>query len=309
MKKRQRKKSLTKQQRALLKGQGLKQKDIKKLSSKQLENITKPIIQEQEKQKQRQKYIKFWESEPVKKEQTRIYKKAQRMDLHRKKVLALEEMGFDRAYLPESLTRKIKLDDIKKKNITMENYPDVFEVMQLNDKQRYFNYKKVYKIPGGKAFYFAYCDYTANSDFEVLINRNSKKSPKELLQGIIRLLNTPPGPDKSTGKAGGYKYSCAEPETIEIFHKAKNRENKEMFERKSRVHTDRLYNGYQTLADRDHARNYFTEISGKGALTIAYTIMDNVTEFERFVFYERFYSDLVKSIPEFKEILPLPKRY
>lgn len=302
-KRRQQKKNLTKKQRELLKSQGFKEKDIKKLSSKQLENETKSIIQ----------YISFWESESTVKEQekrlTKAIKRDKRKKLHSKKVYMLEELGYNIQNLNVSLVRKIKLKDIETNNITMENYPDVFDVMQLTTKQQRFNYNKVYKIPNGKAFYFAYCDYTAENDLDLLIQANSRKTPKELMQGIIRLLNTPPAENGSNGKAGGYKYQFGTPSDISIFHSEKNKENKRAFERKSRVHTDRMYNGYQTLTDKDHFQNYFTEVTGKGVLTIAYTIMDNVTEFERFVFYERFYTNLVNSIPEFKEILPLPKRY
>ena len=304
--KRQLKKLQKKEQQKVLIESGYKKKQVSKLKSKELEKLSNPIIQQKRVEKQRDAYINFWQKDETKKEQQKILKRRKAKDLHRKKVYALEKLGIPREFLSEYQTRKIKMQDIENGKVNRYTHPDLFTHSRLNETQLHFNYKKVYKAEKGKAFYFAFLDYTGENELSELMARASTKTSKELIQGIANLLKTPPsyvrGKSASSGKAATYKYNYTSIEIIKIFH-AETRQTSRHYKRvknekmkRKRVHTSGSNNAYQVLWNTPKGCNYFEELSVRAMLEIMYVFMDNVTEHERFTFFDYFYDDLVNHL-------------
>lgn len=304
--KRQLKKLQKKEQQRLLLESGYRKKQVEKLSSKELEKLSNPIIQQKQVEKKRDAYVSFWQKDETKKEQQKILKRASAKKLHREKVYALEKLGIPREYLSEYQTRKIKMQDIKDGKVNRFTHPDLFSHSRLNETQIHFNYRKVYKAENGKAFYFAFLDYTGENELGELMGIASNKTTKELLQAISNLLRTSPsyvrGKSASSGKAATYKYNYTSIDIIKIFH-AETRQTSRHYKRvknekmkRKRVHTSGSNNAYQVLWNTPKGCNYFEELSVRAMLEIMYVFMDNVTEHERFTFFDEFYYDLVNHL-------------
>ena len=324
---RQKKKSLRQEQKGVLLSSGYSKREVNKLTSKELEKLSNPIIQEKQVQKQRDEYVRFWQKDETKKSQQRILKKAQGKKLHRKKVYALEKLGVPREYLSEYQTRKIKMQDIKDGKVNRFTHPDLFPHSRLNETQIRFNYSSVYKAKpskdGPRAWYFAFLDMTGEVDLEDLMQQASHKSSKELIQAIANLLKTPPsykrGKSASSGKAGIYRYRFSTIDVIKMFH-GETRQSSRHYKRldnmkkKRRIHTGNNARSYQVLWNTAKGCNYFEELSVRAMLEISWVFMDNVAEHERFAFYGEFYHDLIKYLDITKEeraklmqVLPSPK--
>ena len=201
----------------------------------------------------------------------------------------------------------------------MDKYPELYPILDITKQQAKFDYNKPYKLKDGKAFYFAYMDFTAENDFDQLIRYYDSLSNKELLQIITRLLHTPPshkkgGKNDSSGKAGTYKFVCNTPETIQMFNRDNKRDNaklkkeeyKKVFDGK-RVHSKGNNIGYQVLTNGRFISHKV--VTGHTLLSVIACIMDNVTEWERFTFYEKIYGYCEKYLHEIFTILPYPNNY
>lgn len=307
--KRQRKKIAKKRQQAYLKSQGY---STKNLTYNEINKQYKDIVtQQQKKEKAKKKYQKA-------------------LDLQTKKFNMLVEKGFDPFHLKTSVLRHIKLKDIEQNNLGMEKYPELYPELDITTRQARFNYNKPYTLKNGKAFYFAYMDYTGENDFNDLIRYYDSLSNKELLRIIKRLLHTPPSYQKSkrkkgkkgkrgtagtsSGRAGTYKLVCADPSTIQMFNRDNKRENTNLKKREysrvfdgKRTHTKGNNVGYQVLSNGRYISH--KKVTGHTILSITACIMENVTEWERFTFYKNMYIYCERYLPEIFTILPYPNEY
>ena len=302
--KRQKKKIAKQQQEKYIQSRGY---STKKLTYKQINEQYKNIVaQEEKKEKSKKKYQKA-------------------LDLQTKKFNMLVEKGFDPFHLKTSVLRHIKLKDIEENNLGMEKYPELYPELDITTRQARFDYNKPYTLKNGKAFYFAYMDYTGENDFDDLIKYYDSLSNKELLRIIKRLLHTPPSYQKSkrgkkgtagtsSGKAGTYKLVCDTPSTIQMFNRDNKRENTKLKKREyrrvfdgKRTHTKGNNVGYQVLSNGRYISH--KKVTGHTILSVTACIMENVTEWERFTFYKNMYIYCEKYLPEIFTILPYPNEY
>lgn len=284
---RQRKKQKERELRKQLRINGYSKEQIKKKSKKELYSDYNRI--------ENQRKI-----EQAKINKRREKARNQRADLHRKKVLALEEQGYSWArFLPEGITRKIKLSDIENGNVSRETYPQLFEKYDTT-----FDYDKKYELPSGVSFYVAFRDYSCNVNIRDIIKEQKKKSNEQLLEELKHWNSTPKSytgkSGTSSGVAGDMVVMIGNSGAVkytQVDAMTKNRS------RKTREH-DGEYKGFQSIKLRDSVFN--KEMSAREILVIATAIMPNVTEEDRKDFYIKLYSGL-RHIPEIQEILPEPE--
>ena len=118
------KKEKERAQRQLVRTQKYSEKEVKKLSYNDLLSIA-------EKESKKQK------------------RKENRDDLRRRKIAALERLGFDRSQFTLSSLDKIKIKDLDNGSFNRENYPWVFGT----DK---FDFDKIYVLKNGEVVQFAF---------------------------------------------------------------------------------------------------------------------------------------------------------
>ena len=298
--KRQKKKKLKQQQRQQIKKSGYVGKPDR-LSYKQLQ----VIIADLEKK----------EKEKEKKES----RKNSRLSRISKKRFGLEKLGFSDATLSKkfsnSVIDKIKLSDIEKGNISRDKYPFLFDLEG-------FDYNRVYSF-NGKKLYIAYRDFQGEIDIAEEFKKFSKYSNDELINGIDAIIHAIPTgqknkPGTSGGKSGEYRFMLGSKETITIMNsetrnddnranrKRKNQKNYESMKekrKKKRGHFKGDNVTWQKFKDKETGQ-FFNNITPRKLLEIANTILYNVTEDNRTAFYNRFYSDIVRTIPDMEKILP-----
>lgn len=283
----QRKKQKERELRQQLRKSGYSKEQIKKKSTKELYNDYNRI--------ENQRKIKE-QKEQVRKEKAR----KQRADLHRKKVLALEEQGHTWArFLPEGITRKIKLSDIESGNVSHETYPQLFEKYDTS-----FDYDKKYELPEGVVFYVAFRDYACNCNIRDIIKDQKQKSPEQLLKELAHWNSQPKTYNgtsgTSSGSAGDMVVMIGKQGAVrhtQLDAMTRNRS------KKLREH-DGEYKGFQSIKLRDSVFN--KEVSLKEILVIATSIMPNITEEDRKNFYLNLYNGL-RHVPEIQEQLPKPE--
>ena len=292
----QRKIQKEKQLRQQLLGSGYKPKQISQKNITDLYNDY-IIIEKQRKEKERQ--------EREKKERQRQRKRTRAKELHKEKVFALEEKGLSFArLLPESVTRKIKLSDIEKGNVSHETYPELFKKYDSQNAFTPFNFDKVYTLPDNIEFYVAFRDFRGHQTIKDILNEHKHKTNEQLLTEIEHWNNTP---TTYTGKSGSSSGSAGDVVVMigskgAVRHTqldARSRNQK----KSTREHTGD-FKGYQSIKLRNSVFNQ--EMSTREILIIATSIMPNVTEQDRKNFYHNLYNGL-RHVPEIQNQLPKPK--
>ena len=288
-------KKQSRKQRKIQKEKQLRQQLSKETSKKQIKKKSTKELYNDYNRIENQRKIKE-QKEQVRKENAR----KQRADLHRKKVLALEEQGITWARnLPEGITRKIKIKDIESGNVSRETYPRLFEKFDMS-----FDYDKKYQLPEGVVFYVAFRDYACNCNIRDIIKDQKKKSPEELLKELAHWNSHPKTYNgtsgTSSGSAGDMVVMIGKQGAVrhtQLDAMVKNRS------KKLREH-DGEYKGFQSIKLRDSVFN--KEVSLKEILVIATAIMPNITEEDRKNFYLNLYNGL-RHVPEIQEQLPKPE--
>ena len=302
---RKRKKKNSRKQRKIQRQKQLRQQLLKSgisIKNKEESELYRDytILENQRKERERQERLLY-----EKKEKQRQAKRDNAKKLHRNKVLALEDMGLSFArLLPESQTRKIKLDDIKNGNVNRETYPKLFEKYESQNAFTPFNFDTIYTLPDNMQFYVAYRDFSGNQNIKDIINEQRKKTNEQLLKELEHWNSTPQTYTGTSGTSSGSAGDCAvmigdkgAVKHTQIDAITRNRS------KATREHTGD-FKGYQSIKLRTSVFN--TDMSTREILIIATSIMPNVTEQDRKDFYIKLYNGL-RHVPDIQNQLPKPK--
>lgn len=316
MSKKKRKTISKKRQSELLRKQGYSYAQINKMNSATRNKISTLIISDQNDQRKEKQSQKNRDKSVTSAKRKRELQYQNRVI---KKRFALEKMGFSDAMQRGKISNKkidsIKLSDIENGNVNRESYPWLYYNVG-------FDFNRVYKFKGNKRMFVAFRDYQGELDIEDALREFSGRSDAELLDFLQGIVDTPPTYQRgvsgsSSGKAGDFKFIIAPQPVIDTF----NRESYNETRRNKRVKAaaDSPKNrrkkkrqqykgdnvGFQVL--KNGRRVSYDEVTPYNLLVLANAIMYNVTESDRLSFYTRFYTDIVKDIPDMAEILPRPK--
>lgn len=288
-------KKQTRKQRKIEKEKHLRQQVSKTTSKKNVRKKTKTDLYNDYNRIENQRKI-----EQQKIEKRREKARNQRAELHRKKVLALEEKGISWARnLSEGITRKIKLADIESGNVSRETYPNLFEKYDFT-----YDFNKVHRLPKDTYFYVAYRDYSCNNNIRDIIKDQKKKSNEQLLEELKHWNSTPKTYDgksgTSSGSAGDMSISIGSKDTVKFEQMSAATKNRS---KKTREHSGE-YKGFQSIKLRESVFN--SDISAREVLVIATSIMPNINEEDRKNFYIELYHGL-DVVPEIQSILPKPE--
>lgn len=282
-------------QRELLKKSGLSYREINKLSNRKRNEAVEYIVKDVGRK------TTNVSRETLEKSYRSYQKKSYKRDLRNRKFHELTNLGIEPERLTTRVLDRIKVKDIVNHNISRENYSFLYGI----DK---FDFDKIYALPDGKAIYIAYRDFSNERTFEDILNDFKGRSPEQLLEFLQGIVDLPPTYQKgkkntSSGKAGDYKFMLSSRDTISAFNNETRKANRKTPKNK-RKHTED-YKGFQVL--KDGRFNSFRSFTTRNLLVVANAIMYNVTEQNRISFYNRFYSDICRNVPELKSVLPKPK--
>lgn len=306
----QRQKLKQKQQNKLIKS-GVKPQEISQLSNKELEQRYTSIVTKETKQNQRKQTLR-----------KQAKARAEKLDFKRN---SLEALGFESKYATRVKYKDIEAYKRGEENaLNREKYPFLFH-------DKCFDFDKEYNLPDGKRLFIAYRDQQGELDFEELLYKYQDYTPEQLLDKLEYIVNLPRehtgAGSGSSGRAGEYKFEIASELEIKLFNsKAYNdtKRDRKMKEKqdkgqdalyvyhtpktkKERLRKRRQFKGekvgFQVLKNESGRVSYDT-VTPRNLLIVANAIMYNVTEPARENFYDRFYSDMNKYIPEFGKILP-----
>lgn len=299
----------------LLKKQGLSYKQARKFDRESIEKISDLIITESD-TKTIEKAIKK-ASKPKPKKQKKSSYDTFKYRVSQKR-LYLDSIGvkgaLERGVFSDKKIDSIKLKDIENGNVSRETYPWIFGIDS-------FDFNKIYTLKNGNRMFIAFRDYQGELDIADALEQFSKYNDGALLDFLTNIVNTPPSYQKgvsgsSSGKAGSYRFMIAPQEVIETFNKdtynesrkdkrhLKNQDKAKAKRRSKRQQYKGDKVGYQVI--KDGSRVSFDKVTPRNLLIMSNAIMHNVTEKDRLDFYTRFYSDVVKHIPDMSEILPKP---
>lgn len=298
---RKQKKELKKQHLKIIQeNKGYNSKQIRKLTYKELEEVSSRIVTENKKKEKHKKQYEKQKSDTLK-------KRGQ-----------LLNMGIDPAALTTTNVRKVKKKDIENGNVNKKNYPFLYPKLKPKREDLKKNFKKVYTFPKGHGLYIAYMDLTGENDFEELLARYDRMSDKDLLLKLNGLIHQEETYNKeeykkskgkrgtSSGAAGDYQLAIGSRNLINNFDETVMSEEYEsiFFPKRKRQHTGQ-HNKWQKLTDKngDICIRSFT-LHKLLALTVC--VMDNITEDIRASFYERMYLDITYYFKELKDVLPAP---
>lgn len=273
MNKRQKKKNLKKQlKKQVATSRKLTEKEIKKYDFNTLISIS----QAEEKRQQR---------------------KDAKKRLRNRKKQALEKQGINPFEFTLKEIDSIKVKDIENGYLDRKHYPRFFENV--------FDFSKVYTLKNNEEMYIAFRDFAGETSLEQILSDYQNKSNDELLSLLEQIVREPKSYSKrsktgSSGSAGDYKFTVGQ--NISVFADRRDSYNSNRRKRTKQVKGN--YKGYQTLKNGHY--NTFKQFTPRAMLIVANAIMRNVTENDRFTFYESFYYEMCKHAPDFGEILPNP---
>ena len=273
----------------------------KRQRKKQQKKVLQQKVAQDYSGKKRISNLSISELEKESKRQTE-YKRAKRLqkereykrELYNRKYDALKALNIDVSKLTKKQINSLKLKDLKNDNVNKYTYPQFYGLHMLD-------FNKVYSL-GGNKLYLAFRDFTGETSLEEIISEFSGMSDAELLQNLEYLVNLPTlgGGRGSSGAAGDYKFIIAPQAVIQDFQRETYNTNRR---KKTRLHKGQ-YKGFQVLKNGRYSG--FKNVTPHNMLVLANAIMSHVTELDRLNFYQRFYNDMCKYIPEFGDILPKP---
>ena len=279
------KKEKERAQRQLVRTQKYSEKEVKKLSYNDLLSIA-------EKESKKQK------------------RKENRDDLRRRKIDALESLGFDRSQFTLSSLDKIKIKDLDNGSFNREKYPWFFGTNK-------FDFDKIYTLKNGEVVQFAFRDFAGETELNSMLKEYSNLSNDQLLDRLSQLNSITPtyskgsrkkGGGNSSGAAGDYKFLCGDKAAAVANRSETNAENTRLRRHpKRKEHGAQTYSGYQFVKSNGH-HTYTNKITPRNLLIVTCAIMANVTEWDRVNFYNRVYNDLVaRHMPDLLPLLPYPQ--
>lgn len=220
---------------------------------------------------------------------------------HEKKKSFLQSLGVDTSKLRKKDIDSIKVKDIEAKKVNEKSYPELFGRYE-------FDFDKIYTLPDGKHFFFAFRDFSGERSFDEILNDFEGLPISTLLNRLESIVAKPMTYSKSKGISGGssgvagdYKFQFASKEVINLFNRETYNQNRRKSKRKRHTGAN---SGYQVLKS---GRNIsIDKVTPRRLLEVANAIMYNITEIDRQSFYRNFYSAVKRSIPDFAEYLPMP---
>lgn len=304
----------------LLKKQGLSFKQARRIDKENREKISDLIIAESDTKTIEKAIKKASKPKPKKTKKSSYDTFKYRVSQKRQYLDSIGVKGaLERGVFSDKKIDSIRQKDIENNNVSRETYPWI---------EWEFDWNKIYTLPDNKRLFIAFRDYQGELDFSTELNFNNNLSISQLLDRLNEIVKKPHTYDKgskieSSGRAGDYRYTFASQKTIEYF-------NKEVYSEslKDKRYLDKQKHGdiafYKTKKGRKKKRAQFKgekvgfqvlkdgnrvshdAVTPRNLLVIANTIMWNVTEKDRTNFYNRFYEDFTKIIPDLKKYLPSP---
>lgn len=227
--------------------------------------------------------------------------KTQRENLRQRKIVFLREQGIDPFKYRKKDIDSIKIKDINSGNFNASTYPIFFA-----------NSWEIVKSFNGNVLLVSWCDYSGNQDIADIIAEVSTWDIKEILDTIARYYRMPETMQKhgthyvagsSSGSAGESRLFMADEETIrqEVEdEKEKTHDMKWKPKRgKWKVHQGGNNIGWQRITG-NHQYG-FTSCSAKTMIVMCASIISNILESDRRIFYKKWWREFVQYFPEHKD--------
>lgn len=245
-------------------------------------------------------------SSAVKKAKTKLDAKIKRENLRRRKIVFLRDQGIDPFKYRKKDIDSIKIKDITSGNFNANTYPIFFA--DSWETVKYF---------GGQVLLISWCDFSGNRDIADIVAEVSGWSIQQILDTIRSWLFKKQTAQKhgshyiegtSSGSAGESKVFCADSETIAVIADDLKEKNKSMRWKPKRgkwkTHSGGDNIGWQNITGNN---NYgFTECSAKTMIVICASILPNILETDREIFYRNWWHVFIEHFPEHKEDVPKP---
>lgn len=242
----------------------------------------------------------------AKKANTKLDAKTKRENLRHRKIVFLRDHGIDPFKYRKKDIDSIKIKDITSGNFNANTYPIFFATSW-----------ETVKDFGGQVLLISWCDYSGNQDIADIIAEVSTWTIKQILNTIAYYYQMPETAEKcgtryvahsSSGKAGEARLFMADEETIKQEVSDENEKTYDMKWKPKRgkwkVHPSGNNIGWQRITG-NHQYG-FTSCSAKTMIVMCASIISNILESDRCIFYKKWWREFVEYFPEHKEDVPNP---
>lgn len=240
------------------------------------------------------------------KQKLKVDAKAQRENLRQRKIDFLRNRGIDPFKFRKKDIDSIKIKDINSGNFNATTYPIFFA-----------DSWETVKDFGGQVLLISWCDFSGNRDIADIIAEVSGWSIEQILDTIRTWLFKKQSAQKhgshyvdgtSSGSAGESKVFCADKETIAVIADDLKEKSKRMKWKPKRgkwkTHSGGDNIGWQNITGNN--KYGFTQCSAKTLIVICASILPNILETDREIFYRNWWHVFVEHFPEHKEDVPSP---
>lgn len=238
------------------------------------------------------------------KQRPKAVAKAQRENLRQRKIAFLRNQGIDPFKFRKKDIDSIKIKDINSGNFNASTYPIFFA-----------DSWETVKDFGGQVLLISWCDFSGNRDIADIIAEVSGWSIEQILDTIRTWLFKKQSAQKhgshyvdgtSSGSAGESKVFCADKETIAVIADDLKEKSKRMKWKPKRgkwkTHSGGDNIGWQNITGNN--KYGFTQCSAKTLIVICASILPNILETDREIFYRNWWHVFVEHFPEHKEDVP-----
>lgn len=238
------------------------------------------------------------------KQKLKVDAKAQRENLRQRKIDFLRNRGIDPFKFRKKDIDSIKIKDINSGNFNATTYPIFFA-----------DSWETVKDFGGQVLLISWCDFSGNRDIADIIAEVSGWSIEQILDTIRTWLFKKQSAQKhgshyvdgtSSGSAGESKVFCADKETIAVIADDLKEKSKRMKWKPKRgkwkTHSGGDNIGWQNITGNN--KYGFTQCSAKTLIVICASILPNILETDREIFYRNWWHVFVEHFPEHKEDVP-----
>lgn len=232
--------------------------------------------------------------------------KTQRENLRQRKIDFLRSRGIDPFKFRKKDIDSIKIKDINNDNFSASTYPIFFA-----------DSWETVKDFEGQVLLISWCDYSGNRDISAIIAEVSGWTINQMIDTIRTWLFKRQTAQKqgnryvdgtSSGSAGESKVFCADKETIAVIADDLKEKNKTMRWKPKRgkwkTHFGGDNIGWQNITGDN--KFGFTSCSARTLLVICASILPNILESDREIFYRNWYHVFIEHFPEHKEDVPSP---
>lgn len=238
------------------------------------------------------------------KQKLKVDAKVRRENLRQRKIDFLRNRGIDPFKFRKKDIDSIKIKDINSGNFNATTYPIFFA-----------DSWETVKDFGGQVLLISWCDFSGNRDIADIIAEVSGWSIEQILDTIRTWLFKKQSAQKhgshyvdgtSSGSAGESKVFCADKETIAVIADDLKEKSKRMKWKPKRgkwkTHSGGDNIGWQNITGNN--KYGFTQCSAKTLIVICASILPNILETDREIFYRNWWHVFVEHFPEHKEDVP-----